>query len=486
MNTRPVLFVRDEADKSMDPRIGHMATFFLHIPKTAGTAVRHFLEGPLHRDEIVRVDSVADEVRQRQHEPYGPHVKFVSGHLPFWFSEALSGKSQTLLFLRHPVDRVLSTFFFWKNLPQPSPEDCSPQAELLRRMRDIGLDEFVLSSTAPARGAISNYSCRLVGHTSPWTLETPFNQEAQALACSRLEEVEMLGIVERMPESLTLISQRLGIPFTGSLLRQNTTEGRRDKSEISPEIIRAILDLNDGDMALWERGQAELDRRMQSASPSTPAKHQNERVDDKYEPPMRGGELTLLPGEDPILGGGWFAPERNEAMTWRCVANGTPATLEVPLPVDQALLMVIDSPFAVPDLNYARLKITVNGELIDYVLAPLPDRTLIIGAPGKPSKSRVRQISIEYPYDADLMKPPTDSRDVAFAVRSIKWLVWSTQEDSRSWRSMRTIVAQLSQALSLARQDKADTSAYVASLLKTLESKDCYIQALTNELATQA
>lgn len=459
-----------------ESRIGQMPIFFLHIPKTAGTAVRHFLEAPLRRHEIVRVHGSAEEYERRRKEPFGPKVKFLSGHVPYWFGEALPAR-QTMLFLRDPVERVLSTFYFWKSLPKPSPEDHSPEADLLRRTEHLTLEEFIHDPASPGGGSISNFSCRLVGHAQPWQVDSPFDEKIQALACARLESIELLGIAEQMSESLELIARRLGIPFAGSLPRQNVTQGRRGAADIAPSLVRAIRDANEGDIALWESGRAELARRLRAGRPAPQG-----ATDHRFLPVMREGKLRLLLGEDPILGSGWFEAERGKGgASWRFASASRPTTLHMRLPSERTYMMLVDSPFAVRGFNYNSLAIKVDGALIPCFPLALPDRTLIITAPIQQAKGAAREFTFEGSPIAAEARPTTDSRDISFAVHSIVWLSW-TDENESAWSALQAIAQEMSHALETARADKASMSAQAETLSRTIESKDLQIQALQAEL----
>ncbi|MBC7768806.1 MAG: hypothetical protein H7124_08460 [Phycisphaerales bacterium] len=463
-----------------DTRIGQMPVFFLHIPKTAGTAVRHFLEAPLRRHEVVRVSGDAAELKRRRAQPFGPDVKFLSGHVPYWFGDALPGPKQTLLFLRDPVERVMSTYFFWKSLPPPPPEDCSPEADLLRRMEGVSLEDFVLDPEGPGGGSISNFACRLVGHGAPWSLDCPFDASVQALACARLESIELLGVAERMPESLDLISRRLDMPYSGALPRQNETNGRRAAKDIAPSIVRAIRDANEGDIVLWERAQTELDRRLRADRPLLKPRDSS-APDHRYSPVMREGRLRLLPGEDPVLGAGWFAPERGNGRSWRFASAGAPTTLHVRLPTDQAYVMVIDSPFAAAGFDYNALAVKVDDEPVECFAVALPDRTLIITAPIHSAKADAREIAFEKAGAMSADKSRADHREISFAVQSIAWLPW-TSGPAGAWTALQHLTSEMAPSLAAARADKANIIAHVSALHSSIETKNREIQSLQAEL----
>jgi hypothetical protein len=82
----------------------------LHIPKTAGTSIRHALASVLP-DGHCAPHIVDDE----DAESYvGTDFSLYSGHFGFSSAEALGGDVITIL--RDPIDRCISTYLFWKRL----------------------------------------------------------------------------------------------------------------------------------------------------------------------------------------------------------------------------------------------------------------------------------------------------------------------------------------------------------------------------------
>lgn len=79
----------------------------LHIPKTAGTSLRESLM-TAHPDLVVQgvVDPVPESV--------GADVDVISGH--FSHEDALRFGDQVVTVLRHPVDRFVSIYYFWREL----------------------------------------------------------------------------------------------------------------------------------------------------------------------------------------------------------------------------------------------------------------------------------------------------------------------------------------------------------------------------------
>src|SRR5215207_2916070 len=91
--------------------------FFVHIMKTAGTAlhdrlVNHFgdavyptwpLDGPNQQESYLSVDCLRERLASR-----GDQIRIITGHFPLRITESIDGRFTTLTLLRDPVQRMLS------------------------------------------------------------------------------------------------------------------------------------------------------------------------------------------------------------------------------------------------------------------------------------------------------------------------------------------------------------------------------------------
>ena len=93
--------------------------FFVHIRKTAGTALRgrlinHFGEAAVYPTQgvdgtdpvklMISVDHLRERLAAR-----GDQIKVITGHFPLCTTEMIDGRFTTLTLLRDPVERTLSS-----------------------------------------------------------------------------------------------------------------------------------------------------------------------------------------------------------------------------------------------------------------------------------------------------------------------------------------------------------------------------------------
>ena len=96
--------------------------FFLHIPKTAGTTLNAILDDNLSRKNILDLYT-DDQRRQLKQTTYDQISQYalVRGHVFITdFGQILDGPVpfRVFTFLRDPVDRVVSEYFFLKTWPK--------------------------------------------------------------------------------------------------------------------------------------------------------------------------------------------------------------------------------------------------------------------------------------------------------------------------------------------------------------------------------
>lgn len=96
----------------------------IHAPKAAGTALRSILQrhfGEAYMDDYA--DDPANPLSQRnldparyfaRKEPYPPGISCIHGHMHA--GKYAEGDHLLVTFLRHPVDNLISIYYFWNNL----------------------------------------------------------------------------------------------------------------------------------------------------------------------------------------------------------------------------------------------------------------------------------------------------------------------------------------------------------------------------------
>ena len=225
------------------PRLVH-----LHIPKTAGTALRAAFE---HQSNgTLRVFSHWDESEFGAVDPAS--YDFYSGHFGYHTASRLGGDIVTVL--RHPVDRYMSVYYFWRQLYNTGIER-SLNTELAAR---FPLEEFVQIRDQPwlieefeNRATFQlAYGSSLV-HRRRMRLDGLTNDAIFNMALRNLDGFKAVGIQENMTRFAAAIKAAYGIVL--DIQQVNVTEERRQVQDISVATRRAIQDWVYMDMELYQQ-----------------------------------------------------------------------------------------------------------------------------------------------------------------------------------------------------------------------------------------
>jgi hypothetical protein len=222
-------------------------TFFLHIPKTAGTSLREVVleHYPPNRTIEVYSHGPADleEMRRKAHD-----AVVVYGHFSFGFHELLGTDGRYVTLLRNPVDRVVSFF-------QHQSRD--PASEYGEKIAGGMTLKNLLESEQCHQ--VNNHMVRILsGHLS---VETTHNRALLERAEANIDaHFDVVGITERMDDSLQLIGRTLGWKPRRSVPVLNVDPGRGSLS-LDDQTRDAIVEFNRLDVELYERVVADFERR---------------------------------------------------------------------------------------------------------------------------------------------------------------------------------------------------------------------------------
>lgn len=214
---------------------------FDHLPKTAGQAVNAWLMQVLgpgcvtpnlngdHRDLIRR---------------HGGLYSVISGHVHFQNAGRLDPRYQYMTCFREPVDRAISWIFYVLN-DAGIARDTIPLKNGARQFLSTegceSSTEFFESITNP----YTEHFCRIFGDGS----ECDDLKIANALAA--VQQYDVIGVYETMPQFLADVADLIGIPAPRELARVNVTSERRTVDEISPALRERIIALNQLDLRLY-------------------------------------------------------------------------------------------------------------------------------------------------------------------------------------------------------------------------------------------
>ncbi|MGV6848829.1 MAG: sulfotransferase family 2 domain-containing protein [Marinibacterium sp.] len=221
----------------------------LHIPKTAGTSLRERL--------IAAHDDL--DVRQVHHpvpDTLPDSVDVASGHFSFHDAERFGGDVVTVL--RHPVDRFVSCYYFWRELHAAGVEGSRktalahalPLAEFAR-----ALDEPELVSELYNRMAWQLHSDFALPRRADTRIRDGLDEAGLvAGALDNLGRCAVVGFQHRYGDFLAALNARFDLAITN--VHINVTARRSAIEDLTRAELSAILNWVAADMELYTAARA--------------------------------------------------------------------------------------------------------------------------------------------------------------------------------------------------------------------------------------
>lgn len=234
---------------------------FNHIPKTAGTTMKHVLWRAVGSDRVLtslgedhpdRVAAIAAELDRDLDRPYA-----IASHVGFGVEERLPARHSypAFTFLRDPVQRTISRYWHYRSAPRRAAglEPSQPLEEWLQ--------SDVLHRYNSQAGFLSGLWTRHHLDGAPLA-RSDFDSELLAAAQRNLETHAVVGLAERFDESMLLLRDGFGWPLRKTTYRR--ANGRSRPRELTAAELDAVRANNELDLELYEFGRALFERRLRA------------------------------------------------------------------------------------------------------------------------------------------------------------------------------------------------------------------------------
>ncbi|MGV2829134.1 sulfotransferase family 2 domain-containing protein [Myxosarcina sp. GI1(2024)] len=222
---------------------------FQHIPKTAGTTLRYIIQYQFppsaicelygssgsHLERVNKLKNLSEFDREK--------LEIINTHLGFGIHQFLSQPYTYITFLREPVERVISMYYYYQKTKNPL-------------FQHLSLSEFVSTYGAVQNGMTKNLS----GVTLKRQLlpsedkdSVPFSEANLEIAKQNLRtNFKFIGICEQFDESSILLQRILGWKIP---LYDKSNVSKRAKN-IARETLNLIEKSNQLDIQLYEYARA--------------------------------------------------------------------------------------------------------------------------------------------------------------------------------------------------------------------------------------
>ncbi len=207
----------------------------LHIPKTAGTSFRSVFIDNVGEQNFAKVD-IFNSGRIKVNDEYfsdnklNSTVRAIHGHFPYSVlldRFEINPSTQFVTWVRNPIERVLSNYYFLRNVIQ----------ERINEQQDENLFERIGKSLE-----------EFASHPENQNVISKFLNEAP------LEEFTFIGVQDQFDSELVRFQNLLSWQVTNR--SHNVTPNKRKRVEHKAEILDFIRMHNQEDMELYQRVKA--------------------------------------------------------------------------------------------------------------------------------------------------------------------------------------------------------------------------------------
>jgi hypothetical protein len=230
---------------------------FLHIPKTAGSTMYKVLERQYSRAKTLRLESSQIDRFKTLPAAQRGRYRVIEGHLYFGFHRYIPGASTYITFLRRPVERVLSFYYYARSTP-----DHYLYSQLVSERLDL--------KTALARELtpeLCNGQTRQLAGDEWEDPERVVTRAALERAQANLTNFRVVGLLEEFDASLLLLRRAFGwqLPF---YVKENVTKKKTDETFRDAETRGLIEEANRLDLELYEYARKLFDEQCRAAGDS--------------------------------------------------------------------------------------------------------------------------------------------------------------------------------------------------------------------------
>jgi uncharacterized membrane protein YkvA (DUF1232 family) len=233
---------------------GPEPVYFLHIEKTAGSSVHRVLTAAFPDPGIcpTRLWQELEGVRPEDLR----HFQLYSGHLTGSFADFLGRRLRTVTLLRDPVQRSISHYAHIRRDPS------SPYYGLAQ---NLSLREFCLHPET--RHLVEDYQARSLAGAAlkapqPWSKQIALRNSPQeradilARALAVVKDCVAVGVTERLPDTLAVFADTLGLDWSGHTPYENASYNR--PKIVDAETLAVIRSITQLDAAIYDEAVAIL------------------------------------------------------------------------------------------------------------------------------------------------------------------------------------------------------------------------------------
>lgn len=227
-----------------------MKLCFVHIPKTGGTSLKNYLDQFFDNEKICPFDQSTELHKTTSEQLAG--YDFIRGHINGHIAyRLLKDRYNYVTVIRHPVERVISNYFFHRNEDDSVVDDerqMPTRREYVRLAKELTLRDFITSNNKLISQQVSNGLIRwLFGGN---VVDRFSGTDLVLLAYQKmLQQYACVGLLEDLPNFTYQLETTLGLRGEKEIGMKNV--GKKDGEIDRAEIEAILLERNMEEMMLY-------------------------------------------------------------------------------------------------------------------------------------------------------------------------------------------------------------------------------------------
>lgn len=229
--------------------------FFTHIPKTSGTTFfRSSVVPNIPQAQIYEVASIRKVLTDRLTSKLSANdLKVISGHFKYGMHYLFPGESKYIVFLRDPIDRAVSFYYFIKD------SNVNVYRHPMRDYADsVSIEEFYQNPK------FSNMICQQIAGYKVSAIYQKFAQHGsfqnlllKTASDHLFNRYDNYGLLEQFEASRILLCNRLALNAVDKDLKKQKKTGKRPKIEdLSASTLSALKASHQLDLELYAQAKA--------------------------------------------------------------------------------------------------------------------------------------------------------------------------------------------------------------------------------------
>jgi len=214
---------------------------FHHIVKAGGTSLNKLFERVLGPTNVFHAGG------QYLYTPLNilMDYRMVTGHFRFTRGAYHDRSRQYITFLRDPLDRVLSAYYYYRSRPD------DVQGEHVQLAKQCSFDEFIDLQQPDVRMLVDNHQTFSFGLADPRSYALN-GVAALKAAIDVLESYDFVGVYECFPQAVAALCRQMGWASLKRVPHLNRTPDRAGVKDLSRETRERLLAYNGMDHQLYQ------------------------------------------------------------------------------------------------------------------------------------------------------------------------------------------------------------------------------------------